>query len=708
MADPPVSGKIDATSFPHILVDLHRQGATGSLKVNGPVHPKALYFRAGRILFGSSNDPRDQLGSILIESGKITREQLDEVNEKVGPGNPLAKVLAESGFVNPRELGDAARVKVERILSDVLSWAAGTFEFEDGVLPKGAVDLKLSTGKLLLAAVQRIGDRAFALRHLGGDMTVVLQAEPDAEAALDDVRAEVWPLLERLDGERTLQDAVALTRLEEFDAAKMACALLFLGIVRQKDTTASDELDLAQEAMSGFGGQASAGASPGAAPSPTEPEPGPVIVPSESEEPMGVAPEEEPTGFSFVGADEATPPAEGVAPSPPSFAVEPPADEPAPLFNAEAPIEAPAPAEEPPMETAIPSFAVETPSREGVDTVPGDRPTFVPEAEPAPEIPVAESLPEVPASPQPASEPSAAAQPPAMLSQPSSPDSTARPTQEDLAALDALLDPSASGTKAPPAERPRAERWEPQFRASGPSGPNATTRRAVGRRSERSRAPLFAVLLTLVVVGVGGGYYFLRGSSPASAPGPASTPPTAAPTPALSAPVTVAAAPSPMASPTVSPAAAPTPAAAGTATAPPPAAATPTPAPTPSPTATPTAQPAPAPAPAGDALALLRQGRFDESAKAFASSLAARAQDSFSIQVLAACSPDTIRKAAQNVTGDEIFILPVTLNGRACYRVGWGVYDSRASAEAGARDLPSYFRQSGITPRIQPLVELLP
>ena len=359
MADAfPVKGKIDATSFPHILVDLHRQGATGSLKVSGPVHPKALYFRGGRILFGSSNDPRDQLGSILIESGKITREQLDEVNEKVGPGNPLAKVLAESGFVNPRELGDAARVKVERILSDVLSWAAGTFEFEDGVLPKGAVDLKLSTGKLLLAAVQRIGDRAFALRHLGGDMTVVLQAEPDAEAALDDVRAEVWPLLERLDGERTLQDAVALTRLEEFDAAKMACALLFLGIVRRKDTTASDELDLAEEAMSGFGGQASAGASPGAAPSPTEPEPGPVIVPSESEEPLGVAPEEEPigvapeepmavapeeepTGFSFVGADEATPPAEGVAQSPPSFAVEPPADEPAPLFNAEAPIEAP-------------------------------------------------------------------------------------------------------------------------------------------------------------------------------------------------------------------------------------------------------------------------------------------------------------------------------------------------------------------------------
>ncbi len=731
MADAfPVSGNIDSTSLPHPLVDLHRRGATGSLKVNGPTHAKALYFRGGRILFGSSKDPRDQLGAILIEGGKITREQLNEVNGKVGPGNPLAKVLAESGFVNQRELGDSARVKVERIVSDVLSWTSGSFEFEDGVVPKGAVDLKLSTSKLLLAAVQKIGDRAFALRHLGGDMTVVLKAAPDAETALTDVRGEVWPLLERLDGERTLQDAVALTRIDEFEAAKTACALLFLGIVVRKDAAASGELDLAEEALSGFGPHTSSGAA--AAPEavspivPSEaafslddskslaesafPTPAPVsgadeplgiasdepvgvapdepigIAPDEPmgvapDEPMGVAPEEplgveseeppavataEPTGFSFT-QDEQPPEVEPVVLPPvdlpaapiadvlggplgdplPLFSAEPPLALPAPSVAAKPPIEAPAPVVEP----EVPSFTMGPPAREGVETVPGDRETVVPEAEPGPEIPIA------PPSP----EPSDTAPPPAGAAAPATPDSSGRPTQEDLAALDALLDPSASGTKAPQAERPTAEGWEPHFPSSSPSatmGPDATTRRAIGRRSRPSRAPLFALLATVVVVGLATGYYLLR-PSPDADPEPTSTPPEAAPTPALSAPVTVAAAPQ-------------------------------------------------AGAPAGDALALLRQGSFDESASAFASSLASAAPNSYSIQVLAACSPDTIRKAAQNVTEDEIFILPVTLNGRACYRVGWGVYDSRASAEAGANDLPAYFRQPGIKPRIQPLVELLP
>ena len=68
----PISGHIDPKAFPLLLVDLHRQSATGSLKVDGPTHQKALYFRNGRVLFGSSNDPRDQLGAILVESGRLT------------------------------------------------------------------------------------------------------------------------------------------------------------------------------------------------------------------------------------------------------------------------------------------------------------------------------------------------------------------------------------------------------------------------------------------------------------------------------------------------------------------------------------------------------------------------------------------------------------------------------------------------------------
>ena len=78
------------------------------------------------------------------------------------------------------------------------------------------------------------------------------------------------------------------------------------------------------------------------------------------------------------------------------------------------------------------------------------------------------------------------------------------------------------------------------------------------------------------------------------------------------------------------------------------------------------------------------------------------------IQALVACSPETVHKAVQNVPGDDLFILPVNYKGRDCYRICWGVYPDRATAEAAARGFPAYFRENRISPRIQPLVELLP
>jgi hypothetical protein len=698
MADTfPASGNIEPVAFPHLLVDLHRHGATGSLKVTGTSHPKALYFRSGRILFGSSNDPQDQLGAILIEAGKITPAQLDEVNAKVGPGNPLAKLLAESGFVNQRELADAARSKVERILADVLSWESGSFEFEDGVLPKGAVDLKLSTERLLVSAVQRIADRSFALRHV--DLESVLEPVGEAGGTLAEVRTEVLPLFERLDGERSLRDAIAQTRLDEFEGAKLACAMLFLGIVR-KSGRSGQEVDLAEEAQSGFEPQA------GPAPSPL-PSPASAASPEQGAE-IGFGPTDasEPVGFAFAEEKSEEPAVwAGSAPEPPSpaetvalpYSTAEPEVEPIPEPNV---VPEPEPEPPPSVMPEAPSFDMEPPPRPEADTVPGDQPAYVPDTRwqpPAPE----ESAPEAPPTPI---VPHAPQAPPS------------RPSPEDLAALDALLKPGASTRLTRPVEKPRQEKWEPQFRP--PTTPPRRTPAAVP--SGPSRAPLVAAAAGVVLATVAAWYFLLRSPTPPpTAPRAASSPPHT-----LAPPVTVARAPAPAMSPAATPAIA----------TPPPrpvptqAAATPLPAPAAKVSAaTPTLRPTPSVAPpspraaagagaasggvvasAAAARALLRQGSLAESARGFVAALAPDARGRFSLQLLTACAPDTVEKAVKAVAGDELFILPVNFKGRECYRLCWGVYPSRAEAEAAAGQVPAYFHQGGAPPRLQPLAELLP
>jgi hypothetical protein len=649
----PVSGNIEPVSFPHLLVDLHRHGATGSLKVTGPLHEKHLYFRGGRIVFGSSKDPRDQLGEILIEGGRITREQLDEANAKIGPGNPLAKVLAESGFVIQREIQEAARVKLVRILSDVLSWESGSFEFEDGVLPKSAVDLKIPTERLILEATQRIPDRSFALRHVS--MDTVLDPVPGADAPLAEVGADVSPLLEHLDGRRTLNEAISMTRLDEFEGTKTACAMLFLGIARKRE--GGRELDLAEEAQRGFAAEAPPRAPAVPPPAPTaettafaftEPEPHfppvePEHEPVRATETVAFAfPQAEPEPTPFVVPEQAPPPFPEVVPA-----------EPAALPEA-------------------PGSATEVPRpRKPSDTVPGDQPVYTP---PAPQPPAEEpEAPDVGPAPAPAS----------------------RPTREDLAALDALLSPSASGRLArSPVEAPRPSLSQPPLRP-----PTTPPRRAPARiaSSGGSRVPWIAVIVASVLVAsVAAWYYLLR------SPGPPSEVASATP-----APVTEpdASTPAPTAVPTVEPTAPPAPAPKPT----PVPVATPVPTPTPTPRPTPATAPKPAgQPPAGEARSLLAQGALPDAARAFAASLAPSAQGRFSLQVLVACDPANVQKAVGAVAGEELFILPVTVKGRSCYRLCWGVYDDRPAAEAALSGLPDYFRQGGAVPRLSPLAELLP
>jgi septal ring-binding cell division protein DamX len=635
----PISGSIDPKAFPYLLMDLHRNGATGSLKVEGPSYQKALYFRTGRVLFGSSNDPRDQLGAILIETGKITPEQLEDVTAKVGPGNPLAKALADTGYVSQRELSDAARAKVETILSDVIAYTSGNFEFEDGVLPKGAIDLKLSTEKLVLASVRRLTDRNFVLRHLDG-LEVVLSPGADLAARLPELQPEAGGLPEQLDGKRTLKEAAAQTRLDEFEAAKVACALLFLGLVKRAPAVAPQEevVHLADDPLFRMAGSGddeldlgeTARASIAKSPAPDFPAiPAPPAPPIPIAMAAAAAPDwrDVPAEAPFFIPDEL----------PPTVIMPPPAEK----------ARAPEPEPEP--------FHIDP----------------EPMAAPMPEV-----MPATLMMPPPAMTASRSEAPGFETETPSPAAATVRPSKEDQAALDALLNaPAIPASPGPAGRRPaKADSWSPP-----PSRPPV-------RRTARgpSAMVLGGVSLVLVAAAVGAAWY-LWGRSPASAGTKVATQPPVTSAPATSVPV-MPATPRPMASTAVPATTLPAPV-------------TPSPRATPLPVTPSTAPPRTTPASLAEARALLKGGDLEQAAQGFAATVKAAPKSSASVQILVACSPETVQKAVANAASPELFIIPVNYKGRDCYRLLWGLYASEANAASAVRSLPEYLRK-GTTPRV--------
>jgi septal ring-binding cell division protein DamX len=103
----------------------------------------------------------------------------------------------------------------------------------------------------------------------------------------------------------------------------------------------------------------------------------------------------------------------------------------------------------------------------------------------------------------------------------------------------------------------------------------------------------------------------------------------------------------------------------------------------------------------------LRSGAFGDAASGFAADLKTKARGRFSVQLLVACSEETIQKAVAAVPDDELFILPVSYKGRECFRLCWGVYGNAAGAAAAGRSLPEYFVRGGAAPHVMSAAELL-
>jgi hypothetical protein len=617
------SGSLSQKPVLDLIVDLYQGAVTGSLKLERAPLQKAVYFRDGQILFAASNDPKDQLASILVEEGKLGPDQMQVAQARVSSGNPLAKVLTELGYISQRELADAARIKVEKILTDLYSWNEGTYQFATKSLPKGAIDLDLSTPQLIFASVRRIQNRDWILKALGS-LDVVLERGDSlddfiVETKADDQASEV---LRHADGVKTVTQIGALSSLGEFEVCKILAAGLVTGALAKSGETAFTAAT--DDAFS----------------IPSEPpafDPDPQF----SEEPFG--------GVETVGLK--TNP-----PSPPShdpFQV--PADD--TVFQP------------PPHDEETEKTVFEAP----------------------PGIPSGLPLEPPPPMPSPSSQTS-----PRMGF--GAPNATASELLIDEPEPDVGDEDLASSTRMPP--KPR------------------------GRQRRASSGNLVGILKIAGVVALAAAaafsvYFFVwpmfageandSGAPTASAtttpPSPPSTAPSnPEPTDPSAAPTSTdprasgAPRPAPV-QPTPAPTTAPAP------TTPAPTAAQPAPVPEatttstrrgPSPAPPPSTRPSPAPAPSssgGGGRQLLAGGDISGAATAFLNELETSSRNKFTVAVGLYCNEENVGRVVQNARGSEqLYVLPTTVQGKRCFRIVWGTFDTRQAAEQSMGSVPNGIR----------------
>jgi len=137
-------GRLEDLALPDIFQIISLSKKTGTLVVRSRKGTGMVAFRNGQVVQAGSDVIRDSLGNILVSQGLIDAADLSAALavQRTSSDKPLGRILVESGVITAKIIEDVVRQQVEEIISDLLGWEEGFFNFELGeVVPKDKIEI---------------------------------------------------------------------------------------------------------------------------------------------------------------------------------------------------------------------------------------------------------------------------------------------------------------------------------------------------------------------------------------------------------------------------------------------------------------------------------------------------------------------------------------------------------------------------------------
>ncbi len=127
-------GRLEDLALPDIFQIISLSRKTGTLVVRSRKGTGMVVFKNGQVIQAGSDIIRDTLGNILVSQGMIDPADLSAALavQKKHPEKPLGMILTEAGATSAKVIEDVVRQQIEEIISDLLAWEEGFFNFELG------------------------------------------------------------------------------------------------------------------------------------------------------------------------------------------------------------------------------------------------------------------------------------------------------------------------------------------------------------------------------------------------------------------------------------------------------------------------------------------------------------------------------------------------------------------------------------------------
>ncbi|HLB54654.1 MAG TPA: DUF4388 domain-containing protein [Gemmatimonadales bacterium] len=237
-----IRGSLREASLSDVIQLLFLGRRSGCLSVADRQRHGSIYFEEGWIIYATIVNRRDRLGDMLLASGAVSREQLDQALalQSTAPTRRIGDLFLDMGLISPAELRRHVRVQIEEAVYSLFAWTSGTFVFDPDVRPDGSDQLdRINPESLLLEAARRVDEWSLIEARIPSFDLIfaVLPGQLEGhQSAFTEAQRRLLPLL---DGRRDVRELIDASGLSEFEAAQALFGLLSAGLAHKVGTSST-------------------------------------------------------------------------------------------------------------------------------------------------------------------------------------------------------------------------------------------------------------------------------------------------------------------------------------------------------------------------------------------------------------------------------------------------------------------------------------
>jgi tetratricopeptide (TPR) repeat protein len=230
-----IKGSLTEASLPDVIQLLTYSGKSGCLSVTDGRNFGNIFIKDGKIIYATILNKKQRLGDILLMKKLIDNETLSRALEiqKSAKKRRLGEILIELDALSKKVLEDELKGQIEQTIFTMLTWDSGYFNFEADLLPSQEdYIVQLSAQELLLEGARRIDEWRQIENKIPPFETVLVHK---GEASDIPLTSEEKEILELIDGVRSIDEILKLSKIDFFETCRTIYGLLSAGLLEKPE-----------------------------------------------------------------------------------------------------------------------------------------------------------------------------------------------------------------------------------------------------------------------------------------------------------------------------------------------------------------------------------------------------------------------------------------------------------------------------------------